>query len=342
MRELVYFELKKSLNIIIIMIAAVLCAGWFFFCKYCFIGSYDNINGEIYRDYVNRLSGLDINTLTEYVGTEGNAIADTLSAKNTMQERYFNGEISDIEYLEYIDRYNYYDTRAETFSVISEKFGRFPENPSLRFIYDTELEGYLTTMTVDFPLVIMLMIFSANVFIPELRINPFILTAKNGRGKTLAAKLTAYLIITAVLITAYNFAELAALFSKELCDLSAPAASMDKFAALSPDISCFSLISQTFVFRIVSEVSLGMVFFAIASECRKYITFFSVSIIFFFFPALFGEILPKQLYGMTLYYSLGGNSILLDGNEIFAWIGILIWSAAALVIIMMLSAKKGA
>lgn len=286
MRGLIYFELKKSLNIFIVLIAAVLCAAWFFVCKQCYIGNYDKINGEIYRLYIDRLSELTPDEWKEYIGSEEAAIKETLSMQGAMKEKYMSGELSDTEYLDYIELYNLYESRTETFNVISEKFRRFQENPSLRFTYDLELEGYLTSMTVDFPLVTMLMIFAGNMFISELRITPFIRTAKNGRRKTLMSKLLAYLIIAAGLIIAFNLAELAALFSKNFGDLSVPAASMDSFAALNTDMSCLSLITHTFVFRIISEITVGIVFFAIASVSRKYITFFSLSMIFLFLFAL--------------------------------------------------------
>lgn len=281
MRGLILFELRKALNIFIVLIAAVLCAAWFFVCKLCYIGNYEEINGEIYKDYINTLSEAAPDW-EEYIEGEKSAIYETLSMKQTMQDLYFSGEISDSEYLDYLDRYDYYDKRVKTFNVISEKFTRFRENPALRFIYDLELEGHLTAMTADFPLAVMLMIFAANVFIPDISIKPFILTSKNGRRKTLISKLSAFLIIMAVLIFAFNFAELAALFSKELGDLSVPAASMDRFSELNTDISCFSLIVQTFAFRILLEISMGTVFFAVASKSRKYITFFIISMIFLF------------------------------------------------------------
>lgn len=333
MKDLIYFELKKSLNVVIVLAAAVLCAAWFFFCRLCYVACYDNINGDVYRDYVSHLCDLEFDERKEYIELEKNTMHNILSAESEMQEKYFNGELFDSEYLEYIDRYNYFDARSKTFDVILNKFNRFQENPSLRYIYDLELEGYLTTMTADFPLVIMLMIFAANMFIPELQINPFILTSKNGKRKSLLSKLLAYLMIMTALIFMYNFAEIAALFSKNLCDMSAPAASMDRFAELPTEISCFSLVFQTFSFRIISEVSISIVFFAIASKCRKHITFLCISIFFSFFPALLSEILPNCIYGMTLYYSLIGNSILLDNNRVFAIIGIVIWTAAAFIVI---------
>lgn len=321
---MIFWEIRKSVSGILILTAAVLCGVWFWVCRSFFIGSYEDINGEIYRSYITELSALSHDEQREYIEKEGTRIRLALSARDDNQTKYLHGEMSDEDYLKYLESYDDCRAKNATFKIIEAKFGRISETPELRFIYDLELEGYLTTMTADFPLIILLSIVGCGVYISDIPTEPFIKTCKNGRTKTFVSKLSAALIIGAALIIAFNFSELAALFSKNLGDLSAPAASMDRFAALDTDISCLELIIQTFLFRIVGELTVCVMFFALSRLCGNYIAFFSSAAALVIIPAFFVNILPPAARGIIVYYSLSGNTILLDKNES----AVLIWSAA--------------
>lgn len=308
------WEIRKSLNIILILAAAVLCAVWFWVCGSFFIGSYDGINGEIYRSYISQLSELYRDEQREYIENEALQINSVLSSREENDSRYLHGEISDEDYLKYIENYDICSTKKGTFEFIKSKFERIGQTDELRFIYDLELEGYLTTMTANFPLLILLLIVGSGVFISDIPMNAFVKTCKNGKGKTNASKLAAMLIIGTVLIIAFNFAELAALFSKDLGDLSAPAASMDKFASLDTNVSCFMLIMKTFLFRIVGEYTVCMIFFALSRLCENYFAYFCTASALMIIPAFFVNTLPATLRGIVPYYSLLGNTVLSDKN----------------------------
>lgn len=321
---MIRWELRKSLNVILILTAAVLCAAWFFVCKNLFVGKYEDINGAIYRSYVLELSELSRDEQREFIENENLRIGLILSAQTENQSKYLHGDMSDEDYLKYLDDLDDCKAKRKTFEYIQTKFERISKTDELRFTYDLELEGYLTTMTADFPLIVLLMIAGCGVFIADIPQEPFIRTCKNGRGKTYAAKLAVMLITGGVLITAFNFAELAALFSKDLGDLSAPAASMDKFAALDADISCFAVIVKTFLFRIVGEFAVSAAFFSISQLCGNYFAFFCAAAAVVMIPAFFVNILPAAFRGIVYFYPLSGNTVLLDQNELFT----VLWSLA--------------
>lgn len=333
---MIFWEIRKSVSSILILVSIVLCCIWFCVCKFLFIGSHENINGEIYKSYVEKLSELSHNEQREYIEEEDMKIRLVLSSYEDNASKYLHGELSDEGYLKYIESYDDCRAKQPTFDFIKNKFRRISENDELCFIYDLELEGHLTTMTADFPLIVLLSIIGCGAFISDIPTEPFIKACKNGRIKTFAAKLAATLFIGAALIIAFNFSELAALFSKNLGDLSAPAASMDKFAVLNIDISCSELIIKTFLFRMVGELTVCIMFFSLSGLCASYIAFFCSAAAVVIIPAFFTNIIPSALRGTVVYYSLSGSSVLADENG-FA---VLIWSAVLIASSLIAAQKK--
>lgn len=328
---MIRWEIRKTVNITIVLISGLLCVAWFFVCRNVFIGNYEDINGEIYRSYIEALSDLTYEEQQEYIESESGEINIVLSSPEEMREKYLRGEISDEEYLCFNERYEICNAKSATFSVIERKFRRITSNPKLRLIYDLELEGHLTTMTADFPLIIMLLVIGCGIFISDIPTEPFIKTCKNGRAKTFFAKLSAYFIICAVLITAFNLSELAAFFSKNLGDLSAPAASMEAFGSVDTSVSCLSLIVKTFLFRILGEITVCMVFFSLSVFCKNYIAFFCSAAALLIIPSLFINIVPHIFKGLIIYYTLSGSLILIEENGLSALLGAAFWIAVSLI-----------
>ncbi|MDE6731444.1 MAG: hypothetical protein K2J77_01020 [Oscillospiraceae bacterium] len=328
---MIKWELRKLINVITALSAAALCVGWFFVCKLLFVGEYEGINGAIYRNYIAELSDLSFGEQSEFIEKEDAKIAETLSAETEMRDKYFLGEISDDDYLDYLDRLESCKAKSETFAYIKHKYTRICEDPRLKFTYDLELEGHLTTMTADFPLIIMLLIFGCFVIIPEIPTESFILTCKNGRRKTFAAKLAAYFIVCGVMIAAFNFAELSALFSKNLGDLNAPAASMEAFEELDRDITSLGLIVRIFAFRLLGEITICAMFFALSSLCRNHIAYFCSAVSLVMIPAFFASFIPKFLRGVTVFYTLSGKSIPIEKTELAVIFGATAWIAASFI-----------
>lgn len=330
---MIRWEIRKAVSFPLILIAVILCAAWFLVCKGLFIGSYEDINGEIYRAYITDLSDLTYDEQREFIEAERTQINTTLSLQEEMREKYLRGEISDEEYLSFTESYNICVAKSSTFSFIENKFERISKDPNLQFTYDLELEGHLTTMTINFPLIILLLVIGSGVFIPEIPINPFIKTCKNGRMKAFFTKLSAYLIICFLMIIAFNLSELAALFSKNLGNLSAPAASMEKFGTLDRSVTGLSLIVKTFLFRVIGEVAVCVMFFALSSRCKNHIAFFCSAAVLLIIPAFFINIIPDDFKGIVIYYTLGGGSVLAENTELSALLGAIGWITISLIVV---------
>lgn len=330
---MIRWEIRKTVSAVFILTAGILCTVWFVVCRIFFIGSYEDINGEVYRTYIADLSDLTYDDQREFIEAERAQINITLASQEEMRGKYLRGEISDEEYLNYVERYDICRMKSKTFAVIESKFARISEDPRLQFTYDLELEGHLTTMTADFPLIILLLVIGSGAFIPEIPINSFIKTCKNGRMKSFAAKLSAYLIICVLMIIVFNFAELAALFSKNLGNLSAPAASMEKFGTLDRSVTCLSLIVKTFLFRVLGEAAVCVIFFALSSYCGNHVSFFCSAAVLLIIPAFFINIIPDAFKGFVVYYTLTGISILAGKTEFYVLLGTIIWIVVSLIVV---------
>lgn len=330
---MIRWEIRKTVSVALILTAGILCAVWFWVCRFFFIGSYEDLNGEIYRAYIADLSDLTYDEQREFIETERSQINITFASQEEMMGKYLRGEISDAEYLDYVDRYDICRMKSETFAVIERKFARISEDPRLQFTYDLELEGHLTTMIANYPLIISLLIISSGAFIPEIPINPFIKTCKNGRMKAFAVKFSAYLIVCVLMIIVFNFAELAALFSKNLGNLSVPAASMEKFSALDGSVTCLSLIVKTFLFRILGEAAVCVIFFALSSYCGNHVSFFCSATALLIIPAFFINIIPNAFKGFVVYYTLTGISVLAEKTEFPVLLGTIICIVVSLIVV---------
>lgn len=325
------WELRKSINVITVLTAAILCAVWFFVCRMIFVGRYEDINGAIYKNYIAELSELTFEEQSEFIKTENAKIGNTLSSETKMREQYFDGELSDAEYSDYLDLLENCKLNEKTFAYIKRKFERVCEDPRLKFTYDLELEGHLTTMTADFPLIVMLLIVGCFMFIPEIATEPFIKTCKYGRQKTFMAKLGAYFIVCGILIVAFNFAELVALFLKDLGNLTAPAASMEAFGELDRSVTNSALIVRIFLFRLLGEVTACAIFFALSSLCANHITYFCLALSLVMIPAFFVDLIPRFLRGSIVYYALSAEMILIDGTEAAVLVGSVVWIIASVI-----------
>ena len=118
--------------------AAVLCGIWLFVCRNFFVVNYEDINAEIFRSYIDELSALPREEQREFIENEGSEIREILSSRDVNQTKYLHGEISDDEYLKYLDSYDNCSAKSATFNFIEAKFSRISENPKLRLFYDLE------------------------------------------------------------------------------------------------------------------------------------------------------------------------------------------------------------
>lgn len=329
---MIRWELRKSINVITMLIAVILCVGWFFVCKHLFVGHYGDINGAIYRSYIDELSVMTFEEQRDYIEAEGAKISETLFAETDMRNKCFLGYITDEEYRSYLAELDSCNAKINTFAHIRHQFERICDDPRLRFVYDLELEGYLTTMTVDFPLVVMLLFVGCFIFIPDISITPFILTCKNGRWKIFKAKLVTYFVVCGIMIISFNCVELVALFSKNLGDLSVPAASMEAFDSLDRGITSYALIVRTFLFRLLGELTVCIMFFALSSLCENHIAYFCSAVLLVMIPAFIIGIIPDFLRGITVYYVLSGKSILVDKTELAVMLGSLAWIGTSIIV----------
>lgn len=323
------WEIKKCVNPVICATAAVLCVAWFFVCKLLFHGSYDEINDHVYRNYIDDLSEMSPTERMDFVEYESLNIAVTMSVYEQKRNDFFDGKLTEQEYLDYLNDYELCNIKSSTFAVIKRRAERFSEKPELCFFYDLELEGYLTAITPSFPLIILIVFLAGELFIVDIPSLAFLKTCANGRKKLYRSKLTAWVVICAILITAFNMAEIGALLTKKIGAATIPAASMDVFAELNTDISCLDLIVYTFVFRILGELATGAILFTLASRCDNHLSFYGISVALLIIPAFFTELLPSAFKGFSLGYLLYGKTILLDNNVGFMLVELTMWFCIA-------------
>lgn len=283
-KVLFYWELKKLPIVIITLLVCIATISEIVLCKFLCVGKYENINAEIYKAYIEKMSLMSSAEQGEYIEAEGADIFLTISSYNQQSEDYAQGIISAEAYSDYLAHYKECNAKSATFDKVSEKYRYVSSDNDLKLSYDLELDGYLSNSLPDYPLLICIIIISGLMFIPERisKTDKLILTSQRGRKGTYITKICVCFCICIISVLLLNAAELVVLFSHNLGDLSIPIRSIDSFSSVSEDISCIEYILLYFVKRSSIEIISIIVSCMISILSKSYVSYFGVAVCLIF------------------------------------------------------------
>lgn len=286
-KGLFYWELKKLPLAIITLLVCIATISEIVICKFLCVGKYENINAEIYKSYIEKMSLMSSAEQFEYIEAEGADIVLTISSYGQKSEDYAKGKITAEAYSDYLAHYKECNAKSATFDKVSEKYRYVSSDKSLRLSYDLELDGYLSNALPNYPLLICIIIISGLMFIPERisKTDRLILTSQKGRKETYGAKLGVCFCICVLSVVLLNAAEIVVLFSDDLGDLSIPIRSIESFSFVAEDISCIEYILLYFVKRSTIEIISIVLSCIISFYSKSYVSYLGVAVCLILFIA---------------------------------------------------------
>ena len=236
-RTLFGAEMGKLLlanKFIIIVVIVLLAKGFIAAETFTYTESFTD---SVYKEYMTTLSGELTEEKLAYMDAERNRIDTAKNGYNQVLADYYQGKISQQEYLAFIDEYNYAKDRDSHFARIEARrdyiLSLQAQGKDAYFVYDT---GWNTLFNQGFDYLLygLVLLLFAGVFANEIRggIHNILKATGKGRWGVFLAKYGAVLTIATVLFAAFTAIDLtAAMKSFEFPAWDAPIQSITMFGS---------------------------------------------------------------------------------------------------------------
>ena len=219
-----------------------------------------------YRSYMTLLEGEATDEKLTYIQEERDVVDEILGSEKTMQDKYFQAEISYEEYAEYLDTLEDAKVRDQALLQVESRRDHIlalrAEGQEAYFLYDTGW-NHLLTLGFDYLLYVAVLLLFAGLFASEYRagMTPILRATKGGRGQTFAVKLALTVILAlglGIAFAAIDYNAVIPLYRFPASD--APAASLLIFGGLRGGMT----VEQLFwVYEILR--ALGFILLAVAT-----------------------------------------------------------------------------
>ena len=234
-RTLFGAEMGKMLlanKFIIIVAVALLAKGFIAFETYVYTPSFTD---SVYKEYMTTLAGEMTDEKLGYIEAERLRIDTAKANYNQMMADKNKGDITEEEYLAFLEEYNYANDRDSHFTRIENRrdyiLGLQEEGKDAHFVYDT---GWNTLFGQEFDYLFygLVLLLFAGVFANEIqgKTHPILKSTRKGRGRLFLAKYAAVLTLSTLLFAAFTAIDLsAALKAFEFPAWDAPVQSITLF-----------------------------------------------------------------------------------------------------------------
>ena len=239
-RTLFGAEMGKLLlaNKFIIIVAIVLLAKGFIATEtFTYTESFTD---SVYKEYMTTLSGELTEEKMAYIEAERNRIDTAKNSYNQVLADYYQGKVSQSEYLAFLEEYDYAKDRDSHFARIEARrdyiLSQWEVGKDAYFVYDT---GWNTLFSQGFDYLLygLVLLLFAGVFANEIRggIHNILKATGKGRWRLFLAKYAAVLTLATLLFAAFTAIDLnAAMQSFEFPGWDAPVQSLTLFNAHAP------------------------------------------------------------------------------------------------------------
>ena len=227
-------KLLLANKFIIIVVIVLLAKGFIAAETFTYTESFTD---SVYKEYMTTLSGELTEEKLAYMDAERNRIDTAKNGYNQVLADYYQGKISQQEYLAFIDEYNYAKDRDSHFARIENRRDYIlsvqTAGKDAYFVYDT---GWNTLFNQGFDYLLygLVLLLFAGVFANEIRggIHNILKATGKGRWRLFLAKYAAVLTLTTILFAAFTAIDLtAAMKSFEFPAWDAPIQSITMFGS---------------------------------------------------------------------------------------------------------------
>ena len=214
-RTLFGAEMGKMLlanKFIIIVVVALLAKGFIASETYVYTPSFTD---SVYKEYMTTLAGEMTDEKLAYIESERTRIDTAKANYNQMMADKNKGDITEEEYLAFLEEYKYANDRDSHFTRIENRrdyiLGLQEEGKDAHFVYDT---GWNTLFGQEFDYLFygLVLLLFAGVFANEIqgKTHPILKSTRRGRGRLVLAKYAAVLTLSTLLFAAFTAIDLSA------------------------------------------------------------------------------------------------------------------------------------
>ncbi|MHB1151833.1 MAG: hypothetical protein ACYCWE_05605 [Eubacteriales bacterium] len=222
-----------------------------------------NSSETVYMDYIARVSGPVTEEKLSYIENEKNYIDSTLAQYSSVFESYRNGELTNDEYHDYLNRYNYANYCRYACSRLCDRrdylVGIVDYHPGVEFIYEEGIDRYLGT-PLDIVMVLTAVFLCGNIFALEYEsgFSKILRLSKRGRKPVFRRKLIFSLILAAAAFFIFSGIDLYFLLTNYNVNyLSANIISIPRFAEIAVDMSIGTYV---ILYKIVTAIGCILLF----------------------------------------------------------------------------------
>lgn len=278
---------------------------------------------EIFRHYMNQLSGEATEEKFASVEAKRAEIDEILSSYERQTADFKNGEMSSEEYGEYLQKFYSAQNEDRLFKPVEERAsylrGCIDETGvRVHFVYDTGINKLLCG-DADLFLYVAIVVLLTQTFVIEYGksssnggFSQILRTTALGRGRTFAAKLASSAAVCALLSIICSAADI--LILAKNYDLSAvmpaPLLSLPSFAGVSSRLTVFQYTGFMMICRLASAVLLSVIVCSASALFRQYVPVLTSVGLVTLIPHVIG------MAGMERFYSVSFIS-LFDVNKLF-------------------------
>ena len=214
-RTLFGAEMGKMLlanKFIVIVAVALLAKGFIASETFVYTPSFTD---SVYKEYMTTLAGEMTDEKLAYIEAERTRIDTAKANYNQMMADKNKGDITEEEYLAFLEEYNYANDRDTHFTRIENRrdyiLGLQEEGKDAHFVYDT---GWNTLFGQEFDYLLygLVLLLFAGVFANEIqgKTHPILKSTRKGRGRLFLAKYAAVLTLSTLLFAAFTAIDLSA------------------------------------------------------------------------------------------------------------------------------------
>ena len=212
-RTLFGAEMDKMLlanKFIVIVAVALLAKGFIASETFVYTPSFTD---SVYKEYMTTLAGEMTDEKLAYIEAERLRIDTAKNNHNQMLADKHKGNITEEEYLAFLEEYNYAQDRDTHFTRIENRrdyiLGLQEEGKDAHFVYDT---GWNTLFGQEFDYLFygLVLLLFAGVFANEIqgKTHPILKSTRRGRGRLFLAKYAAVLTLSTLLFAAFTAIDL--------------------------------------------------------------------------------------------------------------------------------------
>lgn len=299
---------------------------------------------SVYEEYMTTLAGEMTEEKRQYIADEREMIDNTIALKDEKQQAYLNGELTQDEYYEYLEDYNYATGRTETLQKIenhAEYIDYLAESgKEAWFVYDT---GWKNLFFTDFDWImyaVILLLFSG-IFSVEYDSKSsaagfaqILRTSKYGRKRTFACKYGTAVSIAAIITLVWNALDFGFVMrAYDLPMLDAPLWSIEAFERFAPDFTVMQYIICLCAVRMLASILMACLAASLSAVLKKNISAMTATVALTLLPAIL------SYFGITVLAKADFTALMQGTDMLLTNFSAVVYIIAASVICLCLTAR---